>query len=287
MRTLGLLSYRLILVVALVSLFTFVALDRPILQHAYRHLEWAVGSMTSVIAIDERWSIVWDAYKRTMLLLIASVVLGSSVGILLGFISGIRPGSMISTLMSWISFVGVLTPSFLLALFVLLAFVRYISPFFGVKFVLISTSVDVTDPRRLIAPSIVLSVRPLALMAQVTIGALADVIHQDFVRTARSKGLLPRTVLLRHILRNIAYPVLNAFNSTWFYSLSSLLVVEWLFQWNGVGLRLLDAVSSGDAELAGYLIGSLGVTLVVITTIVKVIIRRVDPRADELETATA
>lgn len=266
----------------LVSLFTFVALDRPILQHTYRHLEWVIGAMTSVVSINDHWETVWTAYKRTMLLLFSSVILGSSIGFIIGFISGIRPGSIFSTLMSWISFAGVLIPSFLLALFVLLAFVRYIGPFFGIKFVLISTAVDVSDPRRLIAPTIVLSVRPLALMAQVTIGTLSELIHQDFIRTANSKGLLPKTIVFRHILRNVTYPVLNAFNATWFYSLSSLLVVEWLFQWYGIGFRLLEAVSSRDAELAGYLIGSLGVTLVLITTIIRVIMHKFDPRAEDL-----
>lgn len=191
---------------------------------------------------------------------------------------GLWPGSRVSGIASTLSFVGVLTPSFLLALLVLLLFVRYINPAFGIKFVLVSPLVDVFDPRRLFPPALVLSVRPMAFVAQVTIASLQDVIRADYVRTARAKGLLPWTVLSRHIMRNISTPVLTAVNSSFFFSLSSILVVEWYFSWGGIGFRLLEAVGSRDAALASYLLITIGVTLLVINTVIKIFIQRFDRR---------
>ncbi len=205
------------------------------------------------------------------------------MGLLLGFAAGMRPNSPQATAMSAISFVGVLTPSFLTSLFVMLAFVRYISPAVGIRFILLSPSVSVFDFRRLLAPAIVLALRPLAYVTQVTIGALQEVIYTDHVRTAHAKGLPPRVVLSRHVLRNVALPVLTSINSSMYFSLSSLLVVEWLFNWSGVGFYLLESVLARDALLASYLLVSIAVTLFLINTLIKLAIRQVDKRITEMD----
>ena len=294
MRTLVLLGYRLALVVVLVSLFSFAALDQPVLRSLYQAFDSTREAVSSnydyfrhIFEPTDQLARVGRAYIRTMTLLLVAVAIGSSLGLVIGVIGGIRPGSRISGIASWISFAGVLTPSFLLALVVLLFFVRYVSPYFGIKFVLLSPTNDFFDPRRLLAPSIVLSVRPLAYVAQITIGALNDIMRRDYIRTARAKGLLPTTVLFRHIMKNVAQPALTGLNSSFFFSLSSILVVEWLFAWGGVGFMLLESVSSRDAAMTSYLLVSLGVTLLVINTVVKVIINKVDPRVSEGETAVS
>ena len=228
------------------------------------------------------------AYGRSLMLLIPAVVLGSSAGVLLGLISGLRPGSRWAGLASAVSFLGVLLPSFLLSIFVLLFFVRYVTPAFGgIRFVLIRPDVAVFDPRRMIAPTMVLAVRPMALVAQITIGALQEVVNRDYIRTAYAKGLRPRTILLRHIVPNITLPVLTGINSSFFYSLSSLLVVEFLFIWRGIGSLLLDAVEQRDAILASYALLAIGVTLLVVNTSIRAVSRKVDPRVGELETVVS
>ena len=278
------------MVVILVSLFSYAALDQSVLRALYEfvtRLQTTLSSyfdfLTSFWEDGEEFAIVAHAYWQTLLLLISAVVLGSCVGLGLGLVGGLWPGSRVSGVASVLSFVGVLTPSFLLALLVLLLFVRYINPAFGIKFVLVSPLVDVFDPRRLFPPALVLSVRPMAFVAQVTIASLQDVIRTDYVRTAHAKGLLPWTVLFRHIMRNISTPVLTAVNSSVFFSLSSILVVEWFFSWGGIGFRLLDAVGSKDAALASYLLIAIGVTLLVINTVIKILIQRFDPRLARAE----
>ena len=287
-------GYRLALVVLLVTFFAFATLDHPVLRTLYASFEAlrdAVKSyfdfLTSVHEHTDTMAFVGEAYLRTMLLLLTSVALGSFFGIGLGLISGLRPGSRIAGAASYISFLGVLTPSFLLGIFVLLAFVRYISPTFGIRFVLLDPSVEILDPRRLIAPALVLSVRPMAYMTQVTIGALQEVIHRDYVRTAYAKGLRYRSVLGWHILPNIALPVLTAVNSSFFFALSSVFVIEWLFNWSGVGYYLLQAVLGRDSMQASYLLVSIAVTLFLVNILIRFAIRQIDKRMVTLEAAAS
>ena len=229
--------------------------------------------------------LVARSYLRTAVLLLTAITLGATAGVVLGVISGMRPGSRVAAVASSVSFVGLLTPSFLLALMGLFVFIRYISPAVGVRFVTLSPSADLLELRRLLPPALVLSVRPMAFMAQVTIGALQDVVHSDYVRTAYAKGLRRRTVLWRHIMPNIAQPVLTGVSSSFMFSLSSLLVVELLFSWYGVGWRLVDAVGDKDPWLASYLLASIGVTIVLVNTAVRAAIRHFDPRVLEPELA--
>jgi peptide/nickel transport system permease protein len=177
----------------------------------------------------------------------------------------------------------VLTPSFLLGLFVLLVFVRYVGPTLEIRFVLLDPGLDVFDPRRLIAPALVLSARPMAFMAQVTIGALQDVVPAGYIRTAYAKGLPYRMILRRHMLRNIALPVLSALNASFFFALSSIFVIEWLFNWNGVGFHLLQSVLERDTLLASYLLIFIAVTMFLVNTVIELAIRQIDRRLPEIE----
>ena len=284
MQTLVLLFYRLALVALLVSLLSFVALDRSLFPALIEFLGDYGSFVLGFFGDTGTLKVVGKAYLNSFILMASAITLGVSAGLLVGVFSGLRRGSAVSTVLSVVSFLGILTPSFLLAILILLLFVQYIHPLTDVRFVLLGTGVDVFDPRRLLAPVIVLAVRPLAQMAQLASAAVEDVVRGDYVRTAYAKGLLPRVVLVRHILPNVAAPLLTGLNSTFFYSLSSMLVVEWLFVWRGVGFKLLEAVNDHNAVRASYILVSIAVTVVILNTVVKAVIRRVDPRGAEQET---
>ena len=284
MQTLVLLFYRLALVALLVSLLSFVALDRSLFPALIEFLGDYGSFVLGFFGDTGTLKVVGKAYFNSFILMASAITLGVSAGLLVGVFSGLRRGSAVSTVLSVVSFLGILTPSFLLAILILLLFVQYIHPLTDVRFVLLGTGVDVFDPRRLLAPVIVLAVRPLAQMAQLASAAVEDVVRGDYVRTAYAKGLLPRVVLVRHILPNVAAPLLTGLNSTFFYSLSSMLVVEWLFVWRGVGFKLLEAVNDHNAVRASYILVSIAVTVVILNTVVKAVIRRVDPRGAEQET---
>ena len=283
MQTLALLFYRLVLVVLVVSLLSFLALNRSLLPALVEFLGDYGGFVLGFFGDTDTLKVVGGAYFNSFILMASAITMGVSGGLLLGVFAGLQRGSAVSTFLSIVSFAGILTPSFLLAILILLLFVQYIHPLTDVRFVLLGTGVDVFDPRRLLAPVIVLAVRPLAQMAQLASASVEDVVRGDYVRTAYAKGLLPRVVLLRHVLPNVATPLLTGLNSTFFYSLSSMLVVEWLFVWRGLGFKLLEAVGEHDAVRASYILVSIAVTVVILNTVVKGVIRRVDPRSAEQE----
>jgi len=276
----------LILLFFLITFFSFAALDKGVLDIFAK----AVVGMKSTIVTQyefyknisethDKFILASTAYLRSIILLMSGIIIGSLSGFVLGIISGVNSDSKLAGFSSYFSFIGIFVPSFLLALIVLILFVRYIGPATGIRFVLINPMVDVFDPRRLLAPSLVLAVRPMAFITQITIGALNEVVKKDYIRTANAKGLKSRIILFRHILPNIALPSLTAVNSSIFFSLSSLLIVEWLFAWNGAGYMLLEAVEKHDAILTTYLLILIGSSFMILNYLIKLAMLKLDPRS--------
>lgn len=130
----------------------------------------------------------------------------------------------------------------------------------------------------LVLPAITLGIRPLAIVTQLTRSSLLDVLSQDYIRTARSKGLSINTVILKHALKNALNPVITAI-SGWFASLlAGAVFVEQIFDWNGIGNELVIALKNDDFPLV------MGVTIVIasffvlINILVDIIYGYLDPR---------
>ena len=279
----------MILLAFLLTFFSFAALDKGVLDIFVKTIVAIKSTLVSkyeyyknISETSDKFILASTAYFRSIILLMSGIVIGSTLGFVLGIISGSKPRSIFAGISSYFSFAGIFVPSFLLALIVLILFVRYIGPATGIRFVLINPMVDVFDPRRLLAPSLVLAVRPMAYVTQITIGALSEVITKDYIRTANAKGLKSRIILFRHILPNIALPCLTAVNSSIFFSLSSLLVVEWLFAWNCAGYMLLDAVEKRDPVLTTYLLVFIGASFMILNFLIKLLMLKLDPRSTGL-----
>ena len=130
----------------------------------------------------------------------------------------------------------------------------------------------------LILPAITLGIRPLAIVTQLTRSSLLDVLSQDYIRTARSKGLSLNMVIMKHALKNALNPVITAI-SGWFASLlAGAVFVEQIFDWNGIGNELVIALKNDDFPLV------MGVTIVIacffvlINIVVDIIYGYLDPR---------
>jgi peptide/nickel transport system permease protein len=164
-------------------------------------------------------------------------------------------------------------------------FVLYVLPATGIRFILVGRQTAAFDPRRLVPIALTLGVRPLAFFTSVAAAATSDALAQDYVQTARSKGLSQRQVLLYHVWPNILPAVLDAIPVTLLFSVSSLPIVEFVFNWPGMGLQLLMAVVGRPrpgvqpAALVSFLLASVGITYVVSVLVIKALRLRVDPRA--------
>jgi peptide/nickel transport system permease protein len=130
----------------------------------------------------------------------------------------------------------------------------------------------------IILPALVLAARPIAQITRMTSIGVGDVLDQDYVRTAMGKGLWPRQIWGRHVIRNAAIPILTTIGLSLRFSLSSLPVVELFFGWPGLGSTLLKSITLQDNDLTVALVLSLGVIFILVNLILEVSYRAIDPR---------
>ncbi len=166
-----------------------------------------------------------EALPKSLGLLAVAIVIGVPIGLALGFYAAARRHGRIASFFITGSVIGVSTPSYILAMFLIWAVV-WITRETGVR---ILPVYGFGWNERLILPALVLAARPLANMFRVSNSTVTDVIDADFVRTARSKGLDPRRVYSRHVLRNVAIPLLAALLVSVSMALSMLPIVEMIF----------------------------------------------------------
>jgi ABC-type dipeptide/oligopeptide/nickel transport system permease component len=134
------------------------------------------------------------------------------------------------------------------------------------------------DVKNMILPMITLMVRPLSVIVQLTRSSILDVLQQDFIRTARAKGLSERRVILVHGLRNALNPVITAV-SGWFASLlAGAVFVEFVFGWKGLGQQMFNAIESRDLPVVMGGVITIGFAFVVISLLVDLLYAWIDPR---------
>jgi peptide/nickel transport system permease protein len=282
------------LVVSLLAVFlaaalcSFITIYQPVLRVVYD----ALASLLLFVRHAGRyWNTtganVLNDYRHSMLALAAALGLAFLIGIPAGVIAGMRPRSRLSAVIRVISSLGTMTPSFLLAMLVMIFFVLYVLPLTGIRFILLTSQTSALDPRRLLPIALTLAARPLAHITLVTANIVQEVFRQDYIRTAYSKGLSRRHVLLRHAWPNALSTILSALPATLLFSISSLPIVEFVFNWPGVGQELLFRVVASpapnitNAALVSFLLASLGITYVLVFLAVELARERLEPARRE------
>jgi peptide/nickel transport system permease protein len=214
------------------------------------------------------------ALPKSLGLLGASLILGTILGILFGGFAALYRNSPISTLIINLSIIGISTPSYVAAMFLIWTVVWIyqqtgvrILPIYGFGWDL-----------RMFMPMLVLAMRPMANITRLTYTALKEVYEADYVRTAYSKGLLPRIVFIRHVLKNAGVPILTTASVSFRFSLSMLPIVETIFSWLGIGYALIEATQSGDFYRVVIMIIPLVLLFVLVTTLLDFLYPLIDPR---------
>ncbi|MFA6806947.1 MAG: ABC transporter permease, partial [Bacteroidales bacterium] len=134
------------------------------------------------------------------------------------------------------------------------------------------------DIKNIILPAFTLGIRPLAVISELTKSSLLDVLSQDYIRTARAKGLSKYQVLRRHALKNSMNPVLTSV-SGWFASLmAGAVFVEYIFDWKGVGVVIVDGLEKYDFPVVMGALLIICVLLVMINIVVDILYGILDPR---------
>lgn len=212
----------------------------------------------------------------TLELLLGSMLWGAPAGILLGTVAALRRGQPSDRLFMVLAVAGVSMPVFTLGL-VLIEFV-------GFRLELLPVEGrggpiwTLDGLRHLVLPSLTLGAVLMGPVARMTRTMLLEVLGQDFVRTARAKGLPDRIVNLRHGLRNALIPVVTLIGLQAGYLLGGAVVTETLFSWPGVGRLAVGAITGGDVVLAQGAILVLALSFIVINLSVDVLYAFLDPR---------
>ena len=224
----------------------------------------SLGEATSTSILGGRrrsmGEVLLDAYPKSMLLVGLAVGLATLLGVIVGVVAAATRSARLRSALVGSTVAVVSTPSFLLAILLILLSAEMVRrynirlwPSFGF---------GIDD--HLILPTLVLAARPFAQIASFAYVAVDEELGADYVRTARSKGLLERVVMGRHALRNALVPILGAVAAAVSIALSTLPVVEVFFSWPGLGFALLQAIQRFDAATAGTLLGALVVTIAIV-----------------------
>ena len=224
----------------------------------------SLGEATSTSILGGRrrsmGEVLLDAYPKSMLLVGLAVSLATVLGMAVGVVAAATRSRRLRAVLVGSTMAVISLPSFLLAILLILLSAEMVRrynirlwPSFGF---------GVDD--HLILPTLVLAARPFAQIASFAFVAVDEELGADYVRTARSKGLLERVVIGRHALRNALVPILGAVATALSIGLSTLPVVEVFFSWPGVGFSLLQAIQRFDAATAGTLLGALVVTIAIV-----------------------
>ena len=191
-------------------------------------------------------------------------------GLALGIVAAVNQNGPFDYLTTFLAMLGIALPNFLLAIFLILFFVLNLHWIPSVRFG--------NDPRDWILPIISLGLGPLGLIARYTRSSIIDVIRSDYVRTARSKGLSERRVILVHVLKNGLIPPLTIIGPIIAGILTGSPFVEYLFSVPGVGQFFLNSIIARDYPMIMAIFLLFGVFLIVMNLLVDLAYGFVDPR---------
>ncbi len=229
-------------------------------------------------------SLLWERIPNTLLLAIASLAVTWAIAIPLGIVGAINQNNKIDQFLRVISYTGQGFPSFITAL-LLLFLAQNLSPLFPVGGM---TSIDHADLSwfgkvldigwHMFLPTLALSITSFAGLQRLTRGQLLDVLRQDYIRTARAKGLPENRVLYVHALRNAVNPLITLLGFEFASLLSGAFIAETFFNWPGLGRLILQAVTAQDLYLvmASLMMGA--VMLIVGNLLADLLLKVVDPR---------
>ncbi len=218
---------------------TKVGLKVPYLRQSYQTKKDVTSSL-------------WEALPGTLLLTISAMAIATFIGIFFGVVAAVKKDTWLDTTTVFTSIIGISAPSFFMAIVIAYLFGIVLHQYTGLNITGSWFDMDeVTGEKyltlkNLVLPAITLGIRPLAIIAQLTRSSMLDVLQQDFVRTAKAKGLSNFKVLYKHALRNALNPVITAITGWFAELLAGAFFVEFIFGWKGLGKLTVDALEKLD-----------------------------------------
>lgn len=228
-------------------------------------------------------NILAETVPNTFILASTAMIFATILGIFLGVLAAVYRNTWVDQSVIASSILGISAPSFFAGIIIAWLFGFVLSDYTGLN---MSGSLYDYDPfegkilvlKNLILPMITLGLRPLAIIVQLTRSAMLDVLGQDFIRTAKAKGLSRNAVLFKHALKNALNPVVTAV-SGWFASLlAGSFFVEYIFGYNGLGKATVDALEMADMPVVMGAILFIAFIFVLINILADILCAWLDPQ---------
>jgi len=214
--------------------------------------------------------VVLDRFPRTIALALCALVVSVVLSLILGVISAVKRYSKIDNAVMMFALFGQSIPNFWLGIMLILIF--------SVNFGWLPSQGYQLSASYLILPTITLAAPGLARLTRLTRSGMLDVLNQDYVRTARAKGLREWSVVTRHALKNTAIPLVTVIGLDFGNLLAGAIITEQIFQWNGVGQLLVTAINSRDFPVVQAAVFVIAATFVLINLVVDIMYTWLDPR---------
>lgn len=228
--------------------------------------------------------ILADAFPKTALLAIISIFFAIIVGIFVGILCAIYKDTWFDKSALFVSVLGMSLPSFFAAILFAWIFAFLLADFTGLSMFGSLFSVDnygegqYLDLKNIILPAITLGIRPLAVVVELTKNSMLEVLSQDYIRTAKAKGLSFGKIIIKHTLKNALNPVVTAI-SGWLASLlAGAVFVEYIFDWKGMGVVIVDGLDKYDFPVVMGALLFISIVLVIINVLCDLIYGWLDPR---------
>ncbi|MDR7555836.1 MAG: ABC transporter permease [Armatimonadota bacterium] len=213
--------------------------------------------------------LVYGALPATLTLAVAALFIALALALPLGLLAGMRRGSVLDGAAIVLATLGQSVPYFWLGILLIMAFAVRLQwlPAFGSE-----------SWRHLILPALTLAMTPMARIARIVRAGMVEVLTQDYIRTARAKGLPGGAIVLRHALPNLAIPLVTILALDFGTLLGGAVVTETIFAWPGVGRLVVQAIQSRDYPVVQAAVFYLATSVVLLNLALDVLYARLDPR---------
>jgi len=228
--------------------------------------------------------VIGETLPNTFVLAVSAIVIAIILGLIFGVVSAIYKDTWLDKFIQIISTVGMSVPSFFSAILFAWLFGFVLHKYTNLEMTGSLYELDDFGEsmhikwKNLILPAIVLGIRPLAVVIQLMRNSLLEVMSQDYIRTARAKGLSEYQIIKKHAVKNAMNPVVTAI-SGWFASmLAGAVFVEYIFGWNGLGKEIVNALNMLDLPVIMGSVLVIAIIFIIINIFVDVIYTWLDPK---------
>lgn len=261
-----------------------LGLDQPVLVQYKMYLtRLAKGDLGHSYRSEEKvLKILLDRMPATLLLAVSAMGLSILFGVSAGILAAIRQNRFSDVLIMFLSLVGISTPVFWLGLLLILVFASQGFDGNPVVFGILPVS-GYGEPgwdrlRHLILPALSLSAIGMGYIARMTRSSILEVIRQDYIRTARAKGLSTTAVIIKHTLRNAMVPVITVIGMNFAALLGGAVATETVFAWPGIGKVIVDSIRQLDGPVVQGGVMLMTLAFVLINVVVDFTYMWIDPR---------